>query len=111
MMEFEIPKWRIGYKGKTKSEIASLMLSSRGINDKDLIEIINKLRSVNSIGITRNEQWIKIRHKGFNWDSFNYVYPLTSDGPEPGWNYLTNNFYWEHYEFELYCGWTDWGWF
>lgn len=107
----EIPKWRIEYRGEAKSEIASLMLSSRGIHDKDVVAIINKLELVNSIGITRNEQWVKIRYRGFNWDSFNYVYPLFDCEPASEWNYLANNFYWEHYEFGLYCGWTDWGWY
>lgn len=106
----EVVKWRIEYQGMAKSEIASTMLNSRGIHDNDLIDIISKLKSVNSIGISKNEQWVKIIYKGFNWDSFNYIYPLNVSEPEPEWNYLTDNFYWEHYEFELYCEWTNWGW-
>ncbi|MEM9337994.1 MAG: hypothetical protein AAGA66_04645 [Bacteroidota bacterium] len=105
----EVPDWSIYYSGEFDSQIASILLMSRGIDQNSLGRITNKLKEANCVGISRTKSSIKIRFKGHRFESFNYVF-ITNPNESGNLNKLTGNFYWEHFKWCCIDFWTNWGW-
>ncbi len=98
----------IFFRGTKQDPFIEKLLAYSGTSLQQLNVIEQKLKEINCIGFGKNRNLLTIRYRGHWGESYNYVRPL-KEGLIPGNSYqLENNFYWEHFEFGLFCGWTDW---
>lgn len=100
--------WVIDFDGKITDSIVVKILSYNNIRLEELKGIQQKMEKVNCIAFDKNENLLTLRYKGHWGESFNYQIPLKDSVYLENWNKLSDNFYWEHYHEELFCGWTDW---
>lgn len=108
--EVAIPHWQVVFRGPKDSPLATMLLAYEGVNPEDFERIKEGLEEVNCVGLIVSPDQHLFRYRGGYLESFNYLTPV-GGAVEPAWEPLSENFYWEHFEHGMLCGWTDWGWF
>ena len=105
---FLFNNWIVDYEGELDSPIVKKILAYNNISIDQLKQLNQKLGNINCNGFHKTDSLITIRFVGHWGESFNYLFPLTKKPNNEYWNKLTANYYWEHYQNGLFCGWTDW---
>lgn len=100
-------KWVVYFEGKIDDPVLADLLSYSNTNMDQIISLRQRLSRVGCEAADINKELITFRYAGHWPEGYNYVIPL-NDTLNPGWNHLKDNFYWEHYRNELYCGRTFW---
>lgn len=103
-----LENWAISFKGKMTDSIVIKILSYNRIGLEELKQIRQRMEKVNCNAFNKNENLLTLRYKGHWGESFNYQIPLRDSVHMESWNKLSDNYYWEHHQEELFCGWTDW---
>ncbi|WP_417590414.1 hypothetical protein [Owenweeksia hongkongensis] len=106
--DFLSKSWIIDYEGDIGNPIVEKLLSYNNISLEQLKELDKKLDKANCQGLDKNDSLITIQFVGHWGESFNYLFPLTNKSDSKQWHKLEDNYYWEHYQNGLFCGWTDW---
>jgi hypothetical protein len=101
--------WYLSFEGDINNPWLNTMLSLNDLRKDWVNDLIINLKDLNCIGVDKNEDEIRIRYRGHYGESFDYVVLLNDKNDSIKLNHLSNEYYWQHREWELFCGWTDWG--
>lgn len=104
----KVDNWGVDFEGKINDSIVKKLLAYNNISVNQLKQLKQKLGKIDCIGYDKNDSLLTIRYLGHWGESFNYLIPLTNKFDAQNLNKLAGNYYWEHYQNELFCEWTDW---
>jgi len=105
---FQLNNWILDFEGDISHVMVNKLLSYNNANTDLLEQLKQKLDNVNCFAYDHNDSLLTIRYVGHWGEGFNYLFPFTHNAEKTHWNELIDNFYWEHYQHDLFCGWTDW---
>lgn len=105
---FTFENWVVDFYGKTNDPLVKELLAYNDITTDQLHQLRQKLDRIDCNGYDKNDSLITIRYVGHWGESYNYIIPLDIKFDNNNWNKLATNYYWEHCQNGLFCGWTDW---